>query len=63
MENGDLRVSCTMPSLEVGTVGGGTVLSAQKACLEVTFFVICKRSLHYDSAQQALSEAEMTPAN
>ena len=29
----DLHVSCTMPSIEVGTVGGGTHLSAQKACL------------------------------
>ena len=29
----DLHVSCTMPSIEVGTVGGGTHLAAQKACL------------------------------
>lgn len=35
-ENGeDLYVTCTMPSLEVGTVGGGTVLTAQGACLEI----------------------------
>lgn len=35
-ENGeDLYVTCTMPSLEVGTVGGGTVLTAQGACLEL----------------------------
>ncbi|KRZ76396.1 3-hydroxy-3-methylglutaryl-coenzyme A reductase [Trichinella papuae] len=33
--NGDLRISCTMPTLEVGTVGGGTLLPAQKACLEI----------------------------
>ena len=32
----DLYVSCTMPSLEVGTVGGGTVLPPQSACLEVS---------------------------
>jgi hydroxymethylglutaryl-CoA reductase (NADPH) len=32
-ENGDLWISCTMPSLEVGTVGGGTSLEAQSACL------------------------------
>uniref|UniRef100_A0A8C4Q389 3-hydroxy-3-methylglutaryl coenzyme A reductase n=1 Tax=Eptatretus burgeri TaxID=7764 RepID=A0A8C4Q389_EPTBU len=31
----DLYVSCTMPSLEVGTVGGGTVLPAQQACLKM----------------------------
>ena len=29
----DLHISCTMPSVEVGTVGGGTHLAAQKACL------------------------------
>ncbi len=31
---GDLWISCTMPSLEVGTVGGGTSLEAQSACLQ-----------------------------
>lgn len=31
----DLHVSCTMPSIEVGTVGGGTHLPAQKACLNM----------------------------
>jgi hydroxymethylglutaryl-CoA reductase (NADPH) len=33
-DNGDLWMSCTMPSIEVGTVGGGTSLPAQAACLE-----------------------------
>lgn len=33
-ENGeDLYLTCTMPSLEVGTVGGGTGLPGQQACL------------------------------
>lgn len=31
----DLYVTCTMPCLEVGTVGGGTGLSAQRACLRI----------------------------
>ncbi len=31
----DLYVSCTMPSIEVGTVGGGTGLEAQSSCLKV----------------------------
>ena len=31
----DLYISCTMPSIEVGTVGGGTVLPPQKACLQM----------------------------
>ncbi|KAJ3070066.1 3-hydroxy-3-methylglutaryl-coenzyme A (HMG-CoA) reductase isozyme [Podochytrium sp. JEL0797] len=31
----DLYISCTMPSIEVGTVGGGTGLGAQAACLEI----------------------------
>ena len=34
-ENGDLRISVTMPSLEVGTVGGGTWLPTQKEMLEL----------------------------
>lgn len=33
-EEGDLWISCTMPSIEVGTVGGGTSLPAQAACLK-----------------------------
>lgn len=33
-DDGDLWISCTMPSIEVGTVGGGTGLEAQAACLE-----------------------------
>lgn len=31
----DLYISCTMPSIEIGTIGGGTVLPAQAACLEM----------------------------
>ncbi|XP_071439228.1 3-hydroxy-3-methylglutaryl-coenzyme A reductase [Hetaerina americana] len=31
----DLYVSCTMPSIEIGTIGGGTVLPPQAACLEM----------------------------
>nr|WEU38154.1 3-hydroxy-3-methylglutaryl coenzyme A reductase [Paris polyphylla] len=31
----DLHVSVTMPSIEVGTVGGGTQLASQSACLEL----------------------------
>jgi len=34
-EDGDLHVSVTMPSVEVGTVGGGTFLPAQSSCLEM----------------------------
>ncbi|KAH8326708.1 hypothetical protein KR067_012167 [Drosophila pandora] len=33
--NDDLYMTCTMPSLEVGTVGGGTGLPGQSACLEM----------------------------
>merc|ERR1719510_2044146 len=33
--NGDLYITCTMPSIEVGTVGGGTILGAQSSCLEM----------------------------
>lgn len=31
----DLYISCTMPSIEVGTVGGGTFLPAQSSCLDI----------------------------
>uniref|UniRef100_A0A672H6W4 3-hydroxy-3-methylglutaryl coenzyme A reductase n=1 Tax=Salarias fasciatus TaxID=181472 RepID=A0A672H6W4_SALFA len=31
----DLYISCTMPSIELGTVGGGTNLSPQRACLQM----------------------------
>jgi len=31
----DLYITCTMPSIEVGTVGGGTILPAQAACLQM----------------------------
>ncbi|KAM7304471.1 hypothetical protein ISCGN_014371 [Ixodes scapularis] len=35
-ENGDdLYISCTMPSIEIGTVGGGTVLEAQGSMLDL----------------------------
>mmetsp|Transcript_14834 Transcript_14834/g.17339 ORF Transcript_14834/g.17339 Transcript_14834/m.17339 type:complete len:510 (-) Transcript_14834:2729-4258(-) len=34
-EGKQLLVSVTMPSVEVGTVGGGTTLTSQKACLEM----------------------------
>ena len=31
----DLYMTVTMPSIEVGTVGGGTVLDAQGSCLDM----------------------------
>uniref|UniRef100_A0A182PEH4 3-hydroxy-3-methylglutaryl coenzyme A reductase n=1 Tax=Anopheles epiroticus TaxID=199890 RepID=A0A182PEH4_9DIPT len=31
----DLYITCTMPSLEVGTLGGGTGLPGQSACLDM----------------------------
>ena len=36
IRNGEaVHASVTMPSLEVGTIGGGTVLAAQSACLDL----------------------------
>ncbi|XP_076667879.1 HMG coenzyme A reductase isoform X2 [Andrena cerasifolii] len=32
-DGNDLYVSCTMPSIEIGTIGGGTGLPAQGSCL------------------------------
>ncbi|CAJ0947044.1 unnamed protein product, partial [Mesorhabditis belari] len=34
-KDGDLKVSCTMPVMEVGTVGGGTILGPQRDCLKM----------------------------
>merc|ERR550532_2979430 len=34
-DNRDLHVTVTMPSIEVGTVGGGTILAAQGTCLDM----------------------------
>ncbi|XP_044744697.1 3-hydroxy-3-methylglutaryl-coenzyme A reductase-like [Coccinella septempunctata] len=34
-EGKDLYISCTMPSIEIGTIGGGTILPAQSSCLEM----------------------------
>jgi len=34
-ENGDLYATVTLPNLIVGTVGGGTTLPSQKACLDL----------------------------
>lgn len=33
--DGDLRISVSMPSIEVGTIGGGTVLEPQGAMLDL----------------------------
>ncbi|KAG7913058.1 hypothetical protein KL907_000003 [Ogataea polymorpha] len=35
LPNGDLQISVSMPSIEVGTIGGGTVLEPQGAMLEL----------------------------
>lgn len=35
LPNGDLRISVSMPSIEVGTIGGGTVLDPQGSMLEL----------------------------
>ncbi|MFB6283655.1 MAG: 3-hydroxy-3-methylglutaryl-CoA reductase, partial [Halobacteria archaeon] len=34
-KDGDLYVSLTLPSVEVGTVGGGTGIEGQRSCLEM----------------------------
>ena len=47
--NGDLYASVTLPNLMVGTVGGGTGLPSQKACLELM-------GLHGSGKSQALAE-------
>ena len=48
-KNGDLYASVTLPNLMLGTVGGGTGLPSQKACLELM-------GLHGSGKSQALAE-------
>jgi len=38
---GSLYISCSMPSIEVGTIGGGTHLTPQRGCLEVLNVKFC----------------------
>ncbi len=33
--HGNLQISVSMPCIEVGTIGGGTVLEPQSACLDI----------------------------
>ncbi|MCL9776668.1 hydroxymethylglutaryl-CoA reductase [Vibrio methylphosphonaticus] len=48
-EHGDLYASVTLPNIMVGTVGGGTSLPSQKACLDLL-------GLHGTGKSQALAE-------
>ncbi|MGF1755370.1 hydroxymethylglutaryl-CoA reductase [Vibrio makurazakiensis] len=48
-KNGDLYASVTLPNLMLGTVGGGTGLPSQKACLDLM-------GLHGNGKSQALAE-------
>ena len=36
----DLYITCTMPSMELGTIGGGTILAPQASCLDVSLPVL-----------------------
>jgi hydroxymethylglutaryl-CoA reductase (NADPH) len=52
-DGNDLYISCTMPSIEVGTVGGGTHLPAQSACLDLLHVKVhppYSRSLSFTAA-------------
>lgn len=52
-EEGQLYASVTLPNLMVGTVGGGTGLPSQKACLDLL-------GLHGSGKSQALAEVAAT---
>eukprot|EP00660_Eupelagonema_oceanica_P006216 gene6216-15171_t len=47
----DLRISVTMPSIEVGTVGGGTTLPAQRAVCELVGVAGANRDVPGHNAQ------------
>ncbi|KAM4575997.1 3-hydroxy-3-methylglutaryl-coenzyme A reductase-like [Odontesthes bonariensis] len=48
----DLYISCTMPSIELGTVGGGTNLPAQQACLQILGVQGASKDCPGDNARQ-----------
>ncbi|KAF7993338.1 hypothetical protein HCN44_006398 [Aphidius gifuensis] len=48
----DLYVSCTMPSIEIGTIGGGTGLPAQGACLAILGVKGAHKSLPGENASK-----------
>jgi len=48
----DLHISVTMPSIEVGTIGGGTQLAAQSACLDLIGVKGSKEDKPGENAQQ-----------
>ncbi|XP_059647348.1 3-hydroxy-3-methylglutaryl-coenzyme A reductase-like [Cornus florida] len=48
----DLHVSVTMPSIEVGTVGGGTQLASQSACLNLLGVKGASKELPGSNARQ-----------
>eukprot|EP00095_Tigriopus_kingsejongensis_P004201 snap_masked-scaffold208_size258758-processed-gene-1.0 protein:Tk04201 transcript:snap_masked-scaffold208_size258758-processed-gene-1.0-mRNA-1 annotation:"3-hydroxy-3-methylglutaryl- reductase" len=51
----DLYMTCTMPSIEVGTVGGGTILTAQGACLDLLGVKGCQPASPGANAKQLAS--------
>lgn len=51
-ETGDLLISVTMPSIEVGTVGGGTGLEAQRSMLSLLGVAGSHPSIPGANAQQ-----------
>ncbi|XP_062019786.1 3-hydroxy-3-methylglutaryl-coenzyme A reductase 1-like [Rosa rugosa] len=51
----DLHVSVTMPSIEVGTVGGGTQLASQSACLNMLGVKGANREAPGSNARQLAS--------
>ena len=54
LNHDDLYISCTMPCIEVGTIGGGTILPPQSACLEVQQLIVtwlCKLKIGVDELE------------
>ncbi|XP_041042594.1 3-hydroxy-3-methylglutaryl-CoA reductase a isoform X1 [Carcharodon carcharias] len=52
VSNEDLYISCTMPSIEVGTVGGGTNLPPQQTCLQMLGVQGASREFPGENARQ-----------
>lgn len=58
-----LYISVTMPSIEVGTVGGGTHLPAQAACLDICGVRGASKGLHSQPGDNARKLAQIVGAS
>ena len=60
-KHGDLYVAITLPSLIVGTVGGGTCLPTQQECLQMMHCQEPGSACKFAEIYEALAASESVP--